>query len=129
MFIKTSSSGIMKTKIVHLGEKFDLPLQESVAVEDTNVILTTKSVARLMVPKQGDQFILVLTVACGEITEDVNLDGPFQFPTNAVKVQGGNYLISVPDIDHMARFATLVIEKVPAKPMRTGKNLSRIGKK
>ncbi len=108
-------------KSARLGEKFDLPLHESVGVENTDLVVTTKSVARLMVPKQGDQFILQLTLARGDATEEVNLDGPFQFPTNAVQFQRGDYRISVPDIDFMARFATLVIERVTTKPQKVGK--------
>jgi hypothetical protein len=58
---------------------------------------------------------LQLTLAQGEAIEEVNLDGPFRFPTNAVQVQRGNYLISVPDIDFMARFATLIIKRIQEK--------------
>ncbi len=103
-------------KSVRLGEKFDLNIQESVTVEGENLVVTTKSIARLQIPVGGDQFVLQITLTRGVATEEVNLDGPFQFPTNAVHAQRGEYHISVPDIDFMARFATLVIEKVPAKP-------------
>ncbi len=107
-------------KSVRLGQKFDLNVHESAAVEGETLVVTTKSVARLQVPKQGNQFILQLTLARGDASEDVNLDGPFQFPTNAVQVQRGEYRILVPDIDFMARFATLVIERVTPKPQKAG---------
>ncbi len=110
------ASDLMKS--VNLGEKFDLNIHESVAVEGEQLVLTTKSVARLRVPKGGDQFILQLTLAQGENVQDINLDGPFRFPTNTVQIQRGNYLISIPDIDFMARFATLIIEKVTTKPQK-----------
>jgi hypothetical protein len=116
-------------KSVHLGEKFDLKIHESVIVEGENLVVTIKSVSRLQVPKQGDQFILQLTLARGDASEEVNLDGSFQFPTNAIQVLRGDHRISVPDIDFMARFATLVIERVTPKPQRAGKKPEKSGKK
>ncbi len=81
-------------------------------VEGEQLIVTTTSVARLRVPRGEERFILQLSLTQGDVTEQVNLDGPFQFPTNAIQVQRGNYCISVPDIDFMARFATLIINRI-----------------
>ncbi len=126
IFLRTNPGDLMKT--VCFGEKFNLNIQEGAAVEGENVTVIVKSVARLQVPRGGDQFILQLTLTQGGATEAINLDGPFQFPTNNVRLERGRYRISVTDIDFMGRFATLIIERLVSPPPKRGKGKEGSGK-
>jgi hypothetical protein len=97
-------------KEIHPGQQFDLALHESARLANSSFVVMNKSVMRLKPVKASDQFLLTLVLTEGKKTEEVSRDGKFDFPSSNVRLEWGSHVITVADIDFMARFISLIVD-------------------
>lgn len=99
-------------KSVHFLNQFSINIGESVEISEAKLLVALKNVSRLMVPKKGDQFILVLSLDWDGNSEDIGIDGAFRFSNPCVERDWQKFRIQIHDIDMMAKFAIISIRKL-----------------
>ena len=99
-------------KSVHFHNQFLINIGESVEISEGKLLVTLKNVSRLMVPKKGDQFILVLNLDWEGKSEDIGIDGAFRFSNPSVERDWQKFRIQIHDIDMMAKFVIISIRKL-----------------
>ena len=99
-------------RLISIKEPFSIKPGESIEIADYNLNVLLKNLSRIMVPKRGDQFIMVLDLEWKDAKEEVGIDGAFNFTADFVGKDWQIFRIQIHDIDIMAKNAMLAINTI-----------------